>query len=808
MPNLPGAIACGARRAGLWPMWFRAAIAPSIASLGLAPGNVAAQSIPAPSAKATPGVEQVVVTARHRAEKAQSVPISLTSVGAAKLAANGITSVAQLQALVPSLQITDFNPRNTSFNIRGIGNNVSIANDGLESGVGIYVDGVFYARPAQAAFAFPDLDSIQVLRGPQGTLFGKNTTAGAIDVQTQRPSFTPQAELETTLGNYSYWQTKGTVSDGFNDKVAARVSFLADQRNGTETSIGTGQHYNTLDDKAGRLQLLVLPTDDLTLRIIGDFAHQMENCCVGFPTGVFTTLTNGTTIPYNVLDREAYTGYKIPTFDAFDRDASINRPTYYGMDTGGVSAQADYDLDGFTLTSISAWRFWNWKPYNGAFDSIGLNVLDAYNNNDFQRQVTQELRVTSPSGGAVDYTGGFFFFYQDLPGSLLETFGKDAGAWLVGPKLPPALGNLLLNNLNVFAKTDSVTDSYAGYGQATWHALEKVDLTGGLRYTYEDKSGSFDETQFGAAPLTGLPPILATIFQQQRYALGPPLYYNQHASDGAVSYLLSATYKFTADALVYANYARGNKSEGINVSNLPPGTSAIVKPERVDNYELGVKSSWLNNRIVANADVFWVEDTDYQGVAVAPLGPGVYTTYFSSVPKVRSRGFEFDSHARPADWLTLNFSGAYTDAVYESYPQGACAPEVSGANAAICNLSGKNVPGTSRWTMSLGGAIAQPAGSIGRYDLLGYVGADFSLRSNFNVSASDSIYAEVPGYGLLNLRLGVRTVDGKYDAFLWSHNATNTKYYEVLAPAQPFSGLIDGIPGDPIMFGATLRVHL
>ena len=458
--------------------------------------GAAAQTVPQPAR----GVEEVVVTARHRAEKAQKVPISLTSIGAAKLAANGTTSLTQLQALVPSLQITDFNPRNTSFNIRGVGNNVTIANDGLESGVGIYVDGVFYARPAQAAFAFPDLDNIQVLRGPQGTLFGKNTTAGAIDVHTQRPSFTPQAELEATLGNYGYWQTKGTVSDGFNDKVAARVSFLADQRNGTETSIGTGQHYNTLDDKAGRVQLLVLPTDDLTLRIIGDFAHQMENCCVAFPTGVFTKLTDGAVIPYNVLDREIYTGYKIPTFNAFERDASINRPTYYGMDTGGVSAQADYDLNGLTLTSISAWRFWNWKPYNGAFDAIGLNVLDAYNNNDFQRQATQELRVTSPTGGAIDYTGGLFFFYQDLPGSLLETFGKDAGAWLAAPKLPPALSNLLFNNLNIFAKTDSVTNSYAGYGQATWHALEKLDITGGLRYTYEDKSGSFNETQFGAAP--------------------------------------------------------------------------------------------------------------------------------------------------------------------------------------------------------------------------------------------------------------------------------------------------------------------
>lgn len=781
---------------------------PSIAQPIAAGTPQQAHASPSASANGSQGVEEVTVTARHRTERSQKVPISLTAIGAAKLAANNITSLTQLQLLAPTLQITDFNPRNTSFNIRGIGNNVAIANDGLESGVGVYVDGVFYSRPAQTAFAFPDLDNIEVLRGPQGTLFGKNTTAGAIDVHTALPTFTPQATLETSVGDYGYWQVKGTVSDGFNDKVALGVSFLADQRDGTETSIGTGQHYGTLDDKAVRVQLLTMPTDDLRIRVIGDYAHQLENCCVFFPTGVFTTLTNGTPIAYNVFDREKFTGYQIPTFNAFSRDASINRPTYFAMETGGASVQADYDLNGFTLTSISAWRFWNWYPYNGAIDGIGLNVLNTNNQSDYQRQASQELRVTSPSGGKLDYTAGLFYFYQDIPGTFLEQFGNDAGAWLAGPALPRKLSNLLFNNLTIFADTDAITSSYAGYGQATWHALENVDITGALRYTYEDKSGSYNQTQFGAAPLTGLPPALADLLEAERLSLGGPQYYDDRLHDAALSYLLSATYKFSDAALAYASYSRGDKSAGINVGGPPPGVDTVVKPERVDDYEIGTKTSWFANRLTFNADAFWIEDTDYQGISVAPLGPGVYTTYFASVPKVRSRGFEVDSHARPLDWLTLNFAGAFTDAVYESYPLGACPPEVSGSAAEICNLTGKGVPGTSRWTMSLGGEATQPLGNWGRYDIVGYLGADFSLRSSFNVSASDSVYSTVPGYGLLNLRLGARTVDGKYDVFLWSHNATDTLYYEVLAAAQPFSGLIGGIPGDPLTFGATLRVHL
>jgi len=810
-PPYPGRLAAKAARA-LPPAALMALASGCPALAQTVPAQtVPTQTVPAPvvtaSAAAPGGLEEVVVTARHRAEKAQTVPIALTSVGGAKLDANGIVSVNQLAQLIPTLQVTEFNPRNTSFNIRGVGNNVAIASDGLESGVGVYVDDVFYSRPAQAAFAFPDIDSVQVLRGPQGTFFGKNTTAGAVDVHTALPSFTPKAELETSFGNYGFWQTKGTVSDGFSDKVAASVSFLLDQRNGTETSVVTGQHYGTLDDKAVRVQLYAMPTDNLTLRFIADYAHQLENCCVYFPTGVFTTLTNGTTIPYNFLQREIFTGYQVPSYNAFQRDAAIAQPTYYTMETGGAQLRADYDLNGFTLTSISAWRFWNWYPVNGALDGIGLDVIHDSNQTDYQRQVTQEFRVTSPTGGAVDYTAGGFFLYQDLPGNLRDSYGSDAGPFLAGPKLPKSLSTLTFNGLNVFDNTDAVTNSYAVYGQATWHVLPSFDLTGGLRYTYEDKSGSFDQYQFGAASLGGLPKALADVLQATRLSLGAPDYYNDHSHNGAVSYDATASYKITSDIFAYATYSRGDKSGGINITQVPPGVTPIIKPERVDDYEVGVKSSWFDNRLVFNADAFWIEDSDYQGIAVAPLGSGVYTDFIASVPKVQSRGFEIDAHAKPVDWLTLNFSGAYTDAIYESYSQGQCPPEVEGAKVEVCNLTGKNLPGTSRWAMSLGGEITQTLAEISRYTIVGYLGADFSLKSSFNDSASDSIYARVPGYGLLDLRIGARTADGKYDAFLWSHNATNTNYYLVVGPAQPFSGLIDGIPGDPLTFGGTVRVR-
>jgi len=778
--------------------------------------DAAAQTAqPTPNATATVatgavsnGVEEVVVTARHRVEKAQKVPIALTAVSAAKLENTNTTSITQLEFLVPTLQVSEFNPRNTSFNIRGVGNNVASSNDGLEAGVGVYVDGVLYARPGVASFDLPDIADVQVLRGPQGTLFGKNTTAGAIDVHTKLPSFTPEASFEASVGNYGYWQFKGDVSDGLTDKIAARVSFLGDSRNGTITGDIAGQHYGSLDDKAVRVQLLANPTDELTLRFIADYAHQFETCCVNMAAGVFTNLENGTLIPYDFYAREKFTHYQIPSLDPFTRDTAINDPTYFGMETGGFSLQADYNLNGYTLTSLSAWRFWNWWPQNGASPAIGLQTQTYGNTGDRQNEASQEFRITSPTGGPVDFTAGAYFFYQDLEGQSVTGWGDQAGAYYEGPKYPVAVSDLAFNGYRVYSLSDPVTNSYASYGQATWHVLPRLDLTGGLRFTYEDKSGSFDEFVDGGAPVDGLPAKEAAEIETIRKSLGSAIYYKELTHNGALSYLASATYKFTDDIIGYASYSRGNKSAGVNVAQLPTPTDAIVKPERIDDYEIGLKTSWFDNRLVANADAFWIEDSDYQGITAVPISPVKSLTFIASVPKVKSQGFEFDSHARPFDWLTLNFAGAYTYAIYESYPLGQCPPEISGSATETCNLTGETVPGTSRWVMSTGGEITQPIGRLGRFDMVGYLGADFSLRSNYNVTSNNSIYGNIPGYGLLDLRLGARTANGKYDFFLWSHNATNTDYYLVRGVAAPFNGLLYGNIGDPVTFGATLRVKL
>jgi iron complex outermembrane receptor protein len=477
------------------------------------------------------------------------------------------------------------------------------------------------------------------------------------------------------------------------------------------------------------------------------------------------------------------------------------------METGGASLQADYNLGYGTLTSITAWRFWNWNPYNDV-DATSLDVLDNYAITDYQRQATQELRFTSPAGERFDFSAGAYYFYEDLPGTSRIAFGSDAGNFIVVPKLPLSLANLAMNGLNIYGNSDVMTNSAAAYSQATYHVTPQFDITAGLRYTYDTKEGGFGEYQFAQTPLSDISPGLRPIIATVRDIFGLP-YANRdnHTYDTALSGTAIASYKLTPTMFLYASYSRGDKGAGINTLNLPSGVSAIVKPERVDAYEIGTKTSFLDNHIIVNADAFWSEDHNYQGVNIAPLNPNLYATYIANVPQVRTRGFELDTHAILAPGLIANFSGAYTDAINTKFPNAPCPIEVAGPNDERCNLTGSAVAGISRWTMSAGADYAHPIGNVGGTDLVGYGGADYSLRSAYNVSPTNSAYSIIPGYGILDLRLGIRTADSRYDLSLYANNALNTFYLVGAGAAVPITGLIVDLPGDPALYGIRFHAH-
>jgi iron complex outermembrane receptor protein len=757
-------------------------------------------------------VETVVVSARRRSEDEQNVPISLTAITGDTLAANRITNALNLDTLVPSLQVLSFNARNTNVSIRGLGSNIGLANDGIEGGVGIYVDGVLYPRPAESTFDLPDIATIEVLRGPQGTLYGKNTTSGAINITTQLPSATPTAKASFSYGDFAYKNFNGTVSGPITDDGTLLGSLTAfdTDRDGFIHNITTDRKSHDFHDYGFRAQALWQPTSDFTLRIIADYNKQHENCCITILSGVVTTLANGQPLPRNFYQRSAAAVYTPVPIDPFARVTDANSEYHEIMEQGGISAQADWQFGGgYSLTSITAWRFWNWNPDNDG-DITRLSVLTRARQADQETSFSQELRIASPTDSTFEYSAGLYYFWEDDKGFGLQSYGQDAPIWILGANNPT--NQLALNGVSIVSRSDPRINSFAAYGQATWHITPDLDLIGGVRYTYEEKSGTFSQIVRGGPDLSTLPPAQAAVIQATRAAVGlvPIAPYRATENKGEPSGLVTAVYKFDDTLSGYATFSHGAKSGGLNLTNVPPAIPKTVEPEYEDNYEIGFKSVWFDHRLVLNADAFWDNDTNYQATIV-DSSTGI-VNYIANIPSVRSRGFEADLRAEPIDGLSTYLSGAYTDAIYDKYPGAPCPIEnytVSPAGKlvqTICNLSGKPLPAVSKWGLSAGSEYDHALSDIGIPGFEGYVGGDVSYHTSYFSSADDSIYGRVPSAAVTNFRLGVRTEDGHWDASVWALNAFDTHYYQTIGKVAFNSGALSGLLGDPRTVGVTLRV--
>jgi iron complex outermembrane receptor protein len=809
-------------------------ISPAMAAAQPAPPVATLSSAPA----STGGLEDVVITARHRAERAQSVPIALTTVDQKQIQALGTLSLNTIKQLVPTLTINAYNPRNIGLDIRGLGSVGFFGYDGLEGGVGIYVDGVLLGRSTESNFDLPDLQDIEVLRGPQGTLFGKNSVAGAVNISTKLPSFKPEAEISGSYGNYNYWQLQGFASSalGSSDKAAVSLSFHATQHDGYSKDNGVagnpnaGRPYNNQDDKGLRAQALLQPTSNLTVRLIANYDHSDANCCITIPLGVVTHFADGaiygpatgpkfiSVLPgaggsANGLGRFEESGYTLPPINPFGRTTDINSWNHYAMETAGLTALVDYDLDGFTLSSITGASYYNWYPHLDG-DATGGSFLTAANNTTHQRQFSQELRLTSPLGGAVDYTAGLYGFYQQLNDQAVARYGSQAAADFTDSN-SGALYTATQAALNGFASAATdipSTYSTAAYGQATYHITPKLDLTGGARFTYEEKFGQYYEVQEGGEDLatSGLPGVLQTVAQAIRNGYAPVTQYSVRHSNILPGGLVTVSYKPAPDILTYATYSHGEKSAGINFTNGLANASGalvpkIVAPEKIDNYEIGAKTTLLNGRLLLDGDGFIDEDTNFQSTIFGLVG-NTLTAYLANVPRVRSRGVETDIHAQVTDDLSLFSSAVFDEAVNQSNPTATCPIELTNVDA-TCDLTGKPIAGASKWNATFGGEYDIPLPEYGNTETTAYFGGDLELRSFFYSTADDSQYSKVPGYALGNIDFGIRQADGRWDLSGWIHNVSNEHYYlfKEAGGTLPTYNLVVGEVGDPLTFGVTLR---
>jgi iron complex outermembrane receptor protein len=773
---------------------------------------------PPPDAAAPPAAEplgdEIVVTARRREESVQDVPIAISVIGGEQLDSTGSYNVSRLVQIQPSLTFYSTNPRNSAANIRGLGAPFGLTNDGIEQGVGIYVDQVYYSRIAAATFDFLDVERMEVLRGPQGTLYGKNTTAGAINITTRAPSFDLEGRVEASVGNLGFLQGKASVSGPLlEDRVAARLVVSATRRRGTIYNVTTDRWVNEQDNLGLRGQLLFRAADDLDLVLAADFNRQNPECCAQIYVRTGST--------QRALNRQyaalaAAFNYAPPSTDAFDRLTDLDAELRAEQELGGASLRAEWDAGPGRLTSVTAWRYWTWNPSNDR-DFTGLPITTISANPSRQDQWTQEFRFASAAEGPFDYVLGLFAFHQKLRTSGVQEQGPAASRWLLGPSgTDPAVLNGLRSENDIRFENVSV----AAFGQLTWRLSDRLRVQPGIRVNYDSKTGSYVATVTNG---TG------TALTPQQLSQLAPQSYKPKFSDWNLSYDFTASYDLGRDAMLYATYARSFKSGGINLSGLPldansqPILSAgSVRPEKVNHFEAGLKTQFFDRRATLNLAAFWTEISDYQAT-VTNGQLGVLRGYLANAEKVRVRGVEADFSARPSERFNIYLNGAFTDHEYVRFTDAPCPPELSGGPAstaanppsapgtpggfspANCDISGQWLPGVSKWAFSFGGEYNLPATIFGRAGEA-YLGFDGSYRSKFSSNPSRSVYTDVNGYALANFRLGFRT-DGGWNLFGWVRNAFGKEYYEVLATQSGSTGLVVGQPGDPRTYGLTLSAR-
>jgi iron complex outermembrane receptor protein len=769
----------------------------------------------ADTAAAAPGqLDEVTVFARKRAEDAQTVPVPITAISGEQAERQNLVNFTSFQYKFPAFSIYLTNPKQLNLGVRGIGNN-GFNTDGIDGSVGIFVDGVYSGRQGLVSGDFNDIADVELLRGPQGTLFGKNTTAGAVIINSRKPSFTPELNAEATFGNEGLYQFKGSASGPLIDgKLAARISAFYTDKDGNYPNVHGGPDANARQGEGVRLQLLGNLSDNLTVRFIASHTEQHFNSIGPVTLSVFT--------PGALQARMAAAGYTLLVSDASHREVNIDASQTAATHGNLVSAQADWDLGGYgAITSISA--FQNWTCFtNNDNDYTQLNALPDYGSCNTERQYSQELRWASPKDRPVEVVAGAFFSRQYLGVDSRLRFGNQYYIWAANPSatLFPTLGGKTwaqgayadaVAGLGFRSHAAFHTDTNAVFGNVVWHPDEarKWGIEGGLRQTWEDRDYAYNGVvasnlgNLSTAQVNALSPSGANAQLGQA---------TDSIKDSSLSGQFGVNYRFTPDIMIYATAARGHKSKGFNLlpynaSNPDPaiataiahGAAQDIAGETADNLEIGLKSEWLDHRLLVNVTAFDTLVKNYQ--ANQSIGVGnTATKFLANVGSLRSEGVELEAEARPVEGLHLEGFVGYDKATYASFHNSVCPAQ---STALSCDLTGQQVAWAPKWTSDL--TVDYSKSLIA--DTTSYVLFDVNWRSTQNTTITLDPAAQIKSYALASLRVGTRLRHDTMDAQAWVENLFDKAYYINLLGLTKSTGIVQGYPGNPRTYGVTLRYH-
>lgn len=746
--------------------------ASSAAALALAVLATSAQAQSVPSGAddgEADSASEIVVTAQKRTERLIDVPVSVNAVGAEQVDRQRIYSLGDLSRSVPSVS--------SNGAVRGISTGGAARSS--SSAVAVLLDGVDLGPPAigrsQIANLF-DIERIEVLSGPQGTLFGTTASAGVISVVTRAPNpdkFEVIGKVEFAEGGFQREQL--TVNLPLASTAAIRISGHNDEAEGVVRNTILNERPKSYT-RGVRGRLLWEPSSALKVNLIADYDRSGGNGLGNVAYAIAPTpalqarlATCGITASLNNKENCAK-GVSPVT----------NRDVKYGF-----SGQVDLALGDHTLTSITAWRRHeigdlNYNGLGGDSDFLSENILDTNLTAEDLKTFSQEIRLTSPNGQPLEYVLGGYYFKRSQKDSVIQ-----AGLLGLPSFLLPLLGIPPLNAVGRVTFLDIDQRAYAAFGQATYHVTDQFSLIAGARYT-DDKVTDVS---------TSLTPLTTPTLASYGYAYSPSFFLapvNATKSIHNFSWKLGAQYQFNPNAMAYFSATRGYKGPAVNDQASPPIAIPIIEPEIPMAYELGFKGAFLDNRLLATLALYTNKVKNFQtSVYVPPSASSPQGSFAQgNAPYIRVRGIDFNVTARPTDDLTLTGGLLYNRATYADTFVVACAASqatgVGGCSATRTTKPVSQIAGVPRLRLLLNGEYAPRMSE----NVTGFLQADISYESSIFAGTTPDPITDISGKTLVNIRLGLRDPDRKWGVSIFARNLLGTNYS--LLSGDPLSGFNGG----------------
>lgn len=703
----------------------------SVSLLALVGSQAYAQTAPAAKSDATT-ISEVVVTAQKRVERVQDIPLAVTVVQGDQLARQNIQAVSDLAKAAPSLEFQDIPGQGGGPAVRGIGTQaVSLTS---ENSVAVVVDGVVLGRqPLNNLF---DISRVEILRGPQGMLFGKNASAGVINITTNAPDPRAfQAIGHADIGaDFGYGVYQGVVNLPISSDAAVRVAAHVNTESGLYRNLSDG-HQSANDDVGVRARLLWKPTENLTINLFGEYDHDRN-------AEEFLQYDYVSPSAARLASILASCGV---TASRGNRDFCGNIPNSNVSSTYGGAAQIDYRIGDYTLTSITANRQ---APSKGQtdIDLTPVDLLRSYSG-AWTGTTSEEFRITSPTHQFVEYVVGLY--YSDTRLHQLSQGHGTTPLVAFGPVVivPP------INAVNL-GRADQT--SYAVFGQATVHLNEKLRAIIGMRETRDEVSANnFDEVALNATS-------------------GGAKVWN-------FSYKLGLQYDFSRNLMAYGTFSRGYKGPQVNLATtgLP---ESLVSPEIPIAYEVGVKGSVLNGRLAVDLNGFYTTVHDYQTQVLVNSSVGPQFV-IGNVPEVHTRGFELDLFGKPIPGLTINGGLTYDEATYGSYT-------AQNIELNFVNVRGDQLAFAPKWKATLSAEYTHPVTNWAN----GFIQADVVYKSKINFDAAPDARTTLADQTTVGARIGLRSPEGRWGASIFVRNLFDQRIPANLQVG-PLENVIGGIGG-------------